>query len=199
MRPNVMTPKCLTTIVDILLSLVLVGIPEISQSAQPSQYGVHQDSDKHFKLPHNPSDPTQQSATAHQVQKGGGGLDVGCVTVWEEGKREWAAGDHPEGLALDGTLALDLNALRNTSWPVILYVLERLAASELRARQVLVQLLLKAHQIDAHRFVQSVCSLSRLHCLARTCACMPFEHTEVLGNEECDDGDEEEVCDAEGE
>jgi hypothetical protein len=110
---GVMTAKILTTILDIILSLVVVGIPERAQSSQHERGADN--------LMKEESCDTQN---AHEC-----GSNGACC---EAGRRE--RNDSLEALLLDGTVALNLAALLHAPWRVLYYLALRLPRCQVYIR-----------------------------------------------------------------
>ena len=114
---DAMTGKCLTTMVDIILSLLSVGIPERApQCRQAAAYEPDGDGDG----PEAGVDGVKKGKCACVVKEEANGAHGESIRRLEQ--RRMVAGDRLEDLVLDGTLALHLDALRVAPWSVIYYV-----------------------------------------------------------------------------
>ena len=149
-----MTPKCLISILDILLSLVAVGIPERVQ---------HHTADCEERLceERDTGEDADEDVHAEGVDKGAPQTRRG-----DKGRRQPDAAsqvaecDCLEGLLLDGTLAVHRHVLLQLPWPVVYFVCTRLHEAHHSGRCALVHLLYQAYCLDTQRFVGSVCELS---------------------------------------
>jgi len=161
---EVMTPKCLISILDIVFSLVAVGIPERVQTRneEVEETAAEGESEEEEELEED-TDGNEKF----------GMKDLGHEAL----SPQWTKGDTLECLLLDGTLAVQLTALQHAPWRVMHYVCERLPLSHLAARRTLVLLLYTAYRLAPQHFVESVCELSDLDTLAEACGCaLASEH-----------------------
>jgi hypothetical protein len=156
---EVMTPKCLISILDIVFSLVAVGIPERVQTRNEEGEEAAAEGEGEQE-----EEELEEDTDGHEMF---GMKDLGHEAL----SPQWAMGDTLECLLLDGTLAVQLTALQHAPWRVMHYVCERLPLSHLAARRTLVLLLYTAYRLAPQHFVESVCKLSELETLAEACGC----------------------------
>ena len=114
---DAMTSKCLTTMVDIILSLLSVGIPE---RAPQSRQAAANEPDGDGDGPEAGVDGVKEGKCACVAKEEVGGAHRESIGRLEQ--RRIITGDRLEDLVLDGTLALHLDALRVAPWNAIYYV-----------------------------------------------------------------------------
>ena len=158
---DVMTPKCLTSILDIILSLVAVGIPERVKARNEEEVEAAGQEEEQEQE----QEQEEEEDTNRREQPRTRGQDSEALSP------SWTRGDSLECLLLDGTLAVQLTALRYAPWHLMHYVCLRLPRSHLAARRTLVLLLCTAYRLAPQRFVDSVCELPDLDALAEACGC----------------------------
>ncbi len=158
---EVMTPKCLTSMLDIILSLVAVGIPERVQARNEEE----EEATGREEGDEEEEEEEEEEDTNGREQSRARGEEREALL------RSWTKGDSLECLLLDGTLAVQLTALRYAPCRVMHYVCVRLPRSHLAARRTLVLLLCTAYRLAPQRFVESVCELSDLDAMAEACGC----------------------------